>query len=53
MRVDYTITKTQYHLLYGSPCLHISWNIVYIFVYVLRVLASGLDHVFSSRNCFT
>lgn len=40
MRVYYTITKTQYHLLSGSPCLYIS-------VYVLRVLASGFDHVFS------
>lgn len=47
MRVDYTITRAQYHLLSDSFCLHISGNLVYISVYELRVLASGLDHVFS------
>jgi hypothetical protein len=46
MRVDFTITKTQYHLLSSSLCLHIFWNFV-CSLYVLRVLVSVLYPAFS------
>lgn len=44
MRMDYMITKTQYHLLGGSPVYTYSGTIQLL---VLRVLASSLDPVFS------
>lgn len=47
MRMDYMITKTQYHLLGGSPVYTYSGTIVHNSIYVLRVLASSLDPVFS------
>lgn len=53
MGVDYTVTKTQYHLLSDSPCLRISWEYCAHFCICANSFSFRFGSCVFPRNCFT